>query len=129
MRWTWALLSLAGGTRVVFEDLTFADGAALQEGVLVDAHYGAPNPSCPHGWKPPRPPGMANYTFRGIDARKATVSNEPFHFKGSDGSPIRGVYLEDVLLPDGTWECEDVKGRVKNGSVAPWPPCAAFKVV
>ena len=57
------------------------------------------------------------------------VSSTARHAQGSDGSPIRGVYLEDVLLPDGTWECEDVEGRVKNGSVAPWPPCGAFKVV
>ena len=80
-------------SNVVFEDLVFADGAALQEGILIDAHYGAANPSCPKDWKPKQPPRMANYTFRRIDGRAATLSSNPFHFKGSDGSAITGVYM------------------------------------
>ena len=121
-------------SNVVFEDLVFADGAALQEGILIDAHYGAANPSCPKDWKPKQPPRMANYTFRRIDGRAATLSSNPFHFKGSDGSAITGVYIEDVVLPaapqhTAAWLCEDVEGRVANASATPWPPCDALKVV
>ena len=79
------------------------------------------------GW----PPVHGGQPFRGCPAHE--VSN-PFHFKGSTGSAITGVYIEDVVLPaapqhTAAWLCEDVEGRVANASATPWPPCDAFKIV
>ena len=74
-------------TDVVFEDLTFAHGANLTEGILVDAHYGSANPSCPSTWKPDAPPVMRGYTFRRIAGAHTSVSSNPFHFNGSRNSP------------------------------------------
>ena len=64
-------------TDVLFEDLTFSDGAELAEGILVDAHYGSVNPSCPAGWKPAAPPLMRGYTFRRIAGERTVVKSDP----------------------------------------------------
>ena len=101
--------------------------------VLVDAHYGSANPSCPGTWQP-APPRMANYTFEHIYGRNAYIHDgSPFHFQGSDGSDITGVVVRDVHFPPGVhhsnWYCGHVAGEAVNGTVEPWPPCSGFKVV
>ena len=44
----------------------------LKAGVLVDDFYGAPNPSCPTGWKPPAPPILRDFTFERINGTSGT---------------------------------------------------------
>jgi len=120
-------------TNVTFADLSVAEGASLTEGILVDAHYGDANPSCPDGWQPKRPSLMANYTFERIDGRTARVANSPFHFRGGDGIEITGVLVRDVHLPPATahanWTCAAAAGKAVSGTVEPWPPCSAFTAV
>lgn len=124
-------------TNVSFRNLTFADGAEMQEGVLVDAHYGDRNPSCPASWKPAAPPRMANYSFINIDGRKTSVSSNPFHFMSVAAAPITGVFIKNVHLPRAkakgafkeNWECVHVEGSVVEGSTTPWPPCKEMKVI
>ena len=122
-------------TNVVFRDLTFADGAALQDGILVDAFYHATNPSCPSSWRPAAPTRMANFSFLRIEGSRTTCMNSPFHFKGVKDAPITGVRVDGVHLPTSSrglqsqWLCQNVSGSVVDGSVTPWPPCKELSVV
>ena len=120
-------------TNVVFRNLSFAPGASLTEGILVDAHYGANNPSCPTGWKPAASPLMANYTFEHIDGSATYIHDgSPFHFQGSDDSAISGILVRDVHFPPGVhhsnWYCGHASGVAVNGTVEPWPPCSDISI-
>jgi len=112
-------------TNVRFED--FVIKGPVDNGILVDAFYGARNPSCPGNWTPPSEPRMANYSFVNIDGTAATASQNTFHFKGSSDNPIQGVYLENVHFGSGQqqpdWACAAVSGFAKRNTVEPWPPC------
>ena len=131
--------STRGGsvTNVRFVNLTVADGAWLTEGVLVDATYGAINPSCPAGWRPPAPTRMANFSFEHIYAHSARVINSPFHFWANVAAGIRieDVQVHDVHLPNAqghhhNWTCTaGVSGQVVNGTAEPWPPCSELTIV
>jgi len=112
---------------VRFEDMT-ADGAALEDAILVDGHYKSPNPSCPASWNATLP-ATANVSFVRIDARDAACSQHAVRLTGQDGAPIAGVYLEDVHVGTGDWECAAVSGAAKIGTVQPWPPCGAIAPV
>lgn len=113
---------------ITFRNIEVAPGARLGDGVLVDAHYGAPNPSCPSTWKPP-PPKISNLTFSHIDAARATVSHAAIRLTGDDASPVTGVVVEDVRVgpANGTWRCAAVAGTATR--VTPWPPCAGIAPV
>ena len=108
---------------VTFADLIAEEGAVFQDGVLVDAFYKAPNPSCPPGWKPPTLAKMQGYHFRRIDGTKAAITGSAFHLKGQAASPIEGVTIEDVHFSAGEWDCSNVSGTAASGTVTPWPPC------
>lgn len=112
-------------TNIRFKDFTIT--GPVDNGILVDAFYGARNPSCPDRWAPPSAPRMANYSFVSIDGTAAPVSKNTFHFKGSSDSPIEGVYLENVKFGSGQqqpdWACVAVSGLAKKNTVKPWPPC------
>jgi len=120
-------------TNVTFADVTFADGASISEGILVDSHFGDANPSCPKGWRPAHPPVMANYTFERIDGRSAYLRDSPFHFVGGGGTALTGMVVRDVHFPAAAgkpnWTCAGVTGKAFHGTVEPWPPCSGFKVV
>ncbi|KAL1527969.1 hypothetical protein AB1Y20_009340 [Prymnesium parvum] len=116
-------------TDVSFSDLTFADGAALAHGILVDAHYGSPNPSCPAGWRPAAPARLANFTFERIRGASTRVLGSAYRFHGSEASPIAGVVIRDAHFPASTlwssWSCSQVSGTV-SVDVEPKPPCSNF---
>jgi hypothetical protein len=121
-------------TNVRFANLTFGEGASMQDGILVDAHYRAANPSCPTGWKPAAPPRMANYTFEHIDGVHVVRGGSPFHFLGPDGSTVTSVLVRNVHLPPAAqpfsnWSCANVAGAAVQGTVDPWPPCSGFTKV
>ncbi len=119
-------------TDVRFADLSFADGAALTEGIYVDAHYGDRNPSCPDHWAPARQSVMANYTFERIYGRATHIEHSPFLLNGAEGRPVTGVLLRDVHLPAASagvanWSCAFVSGSAIRGTVEPWPPCPGIE--
>lgn len=116
-------------TNVQFSNLVAEEGAQFGDGVLVDAFYGAPNPSCPKNWKPPAAPKMSDYSFKNIDGTKAKISGAAFHLKASAADVIERVTIENVHFSQGGWDCSYVSGTAANGTVTPWPPCSAIKVV
>ena len=114
---------------IIFRDL-FVEGP-VDNGILVDGQYRAPNPSCPAGWKPPTLSVMSNYSFLNIDGTKMVASSNVYHFKGQPGAAITDVTLENVTFAAGKktpqWLCENVVGTAKG--VAPGPPCTEIKQV
>ena len=114
---------------VIFRDL-YIEGP-VDNGILVDGSYRAPNPSCASGWKPPALSVMSNYSFINIDGTKMDASKNVYHFKGQDGATMTGMHLENVTFAAGKttpqWLCANVKGTAND--VAPGPPCPEIKAV
>ena len=106
---------------VRFVDMS-ADGASLEDAILVDSHYGSRNPSCPDSWNGTLPL-TSDVSFVRIDARDAHCSHHAVQLTGEADMPIEGIYLEDVHVGSGDWDCDAVSGTAKAGTVAPWPPC------
>ena len=92
------------------------------------------NPACPKDWRPSHLPVLKDLTFENIYGMNASLEwNETFHFYSFDESPVTGLYMENVYFPSPTagvaWNCSGIQGRLKNGTVTPWPPCPEMKVV
>lgn len=116
-------------TNVKFSNLVAQEGAIFQDGILVDASYRAANPSCPPGWKPAAAPKMSDYSFTNIDGTDATIAGAAFHLKGGAANVVQRVTIENVHFAQGGWDCSNVTGTAKTGTITPWPPCPEIKVV
>ena len=91
------------------------------------------NPSCPPDWTPPALSVVDNISITHMDGRSANfLGSEVFRFVGLSEMPITNVYLEYIHFSSRLsigWNCSAVSGRVRNGSVTPWPPCDGFTIV